>query len=71
MTTISINSANATPAHSKFDLHAALDQLKAFLVTDTQPVRKAPVARAVKAPVARRWNAVSIECDSFLKFTRG
>lgn len=69
MTTITINTASA--ANSKFDLYAALNQLKAFLVADAQPARKASVVRAAKAPSARGWNAVSMECDSWMNFTRG
>jgi hypothetical protein len=72
MTSITINTANAGAGNSKFDLAAALEQLKAFLVPDTQPAaRKTSVERVAKAPSARKWNAVSIECDGWLNFTRG
>jgi hypothetical protein len=70
MTTITANTAHTEVSSSKFDLAAVLEQLKAFFVPDTQAARK-PVARAARAPAARTWNAVSVECDGWMNFTRG
>jgi hypothetical protein len=73
MTSITLNSSNVNTgsASGKFDLAVVLEQLKAFLVPDTQAARKTVAIPAAKAPAARRWNAVSVECESFMNFTRG